>query len=115
MRAALMWTINDFSAYRMVFGWSTHGKLACPYYMENNNAFMLTNGDKAFFFLLSSLFLAPESRVQKEKKMIFLLAELKSMLHPHVFLVKNCMMLYQSTVTLCFVSNQVSRSFLVLV
>jgi hypothetical protein len=28
-----------------------------------------------------------------------LLAELKRMLHPRVFLVKNCMMLYQRTVT----------------
>ena len=24
MRAALMWTINDFSAYEMLSGWSTH-------------------------------------------------------------------------------------------
>jgi hypothetical protein len=44
-----------------------------------------------------------------------LLVELKRMLHPHVSLVKNCMTFYQSTVTLCLVSNQVSRSFLVLV
>jgi hypothetical protein len=44
-----------------------------------------------------------------------LLAKLKRMLHPRVFPVKNCMMLYQSTVTLSFVSNQVSRSSLVLV
>jgi hypothetical protein len=29
--------------------------------------------------------------------------------------VMNYMMLYQSTITLCLVSNQVSRSFLVLV
>jgi hypothetical protein len=34
----------------MVSGWSTHGKLACPYYMENNKAFTLTNGGKAFFY-----------------------------------------------------------------
>jgi hypothetical protein len=39
-----------------------------------------------------------------------LLAELKRMLHPRIFLVKNCIMLYQSTVTLSLVSNQVSRS-----
>jgi len=31
MRAALKWTINDFSAYGMLSGWSTYGKLACPY------------------------------------------------------------------------------------
>ena len=35
MRAALMWTINDFPAYGMVSGLSTHGKLAYPYCMEN--------------------------------------------------------------------------------
>jgi len=67
MRAALMWTINDFPAYGMVSGWSTHGKLACPYCMENNKAFTLTNGGKAFF-LLSPSFLAIESQVQKEQK-----------------------------------------------
>jgi hypothetical protein len=58
MRAALMWTINDFSAYRMLSGWSTHGKLACPYCMENNKAFTLTNGGKTSSFLLSLPFLA---------------------------------------------------------
>jgi hypothetical protein len=49
MRAALMWTINDFPTYEMVSGWSTHGKLTCSYYMENNKAFTLTNRDKTFF------------------------------------------------------------------
>jgi len=67
VRAALMWTINDFPAYGMVSGWSTHGNLACLYYMENNKAFTLTNGGKAFF-LLSSSFLATESQIQKEQK-----------------------------------------------
>ena len=62
-----MWTINDFSAYGMVSDWSTHEKLACPYCIENNKAFTLTNGDKDFF-LLSLSFLATESQVQKEKK-----------------------------------------------
>jgi len=68
MKAALIWTINDFPAYGMVSGWSTHGKLACPYCMENNKAFILTNGGKASFFLLSPSFLAIESQVQKEQK-----------------------------------------------
>jgi len=62
-----MWIINDFPAYGMVSGWSTHEKLACPYCMENNKAFTLTNGGKAFFFLSPS-FLATESQVQKEQK-----------------------------------------------
>jgi hypothetical protein len=52
-RAALIWTINDFPAYEMVSGWSTHGKLACPYCMENNKAFILNNGGKASFFIVT--------------------------------------------------------------
>ncbi|XP_019255076.1 PREDICTED: uncharacterized protein LOC109233657 [Nicotiana attenuata] len=30
MRAAIMWTINDFPAYGNLSGWSTKGKFACP-------------------------------------------------------------------------------------
>ena len=30
LRAALMWTINDFPAYADLSGWSTKGELACP-------------------------------------------------------------------------------------
>jgi hypothetical protein len=33
MRTTLMWTINYFPAHGMVSGWSTYGKLACPYCM----------------------------------------------------------------------------------
>jgi len=53
MKAALIWTINDFPGYEMVSGWSTHGKLACPYCMKNNKAFILTNGGKASFFIVT--------------------------------------------------------------
>jgi hypothetical protein len=65
MRAALIWTINDFSAYEMVSGWSTHGKLACPYCMENNKAFTLTNGGKASFFYCHRRFLPTNHRYRK--------------------------------------------------
>ena len=114
MRAALMWTINDFPTYGMLSGWSTHGKLACPYCMENNKAFTLTKGGKTSFFYYHRCFLPLNHRYRKNIKDFFL-AELKKMLHPRVFLVKNCMMLSQSTVTLCLAFNQVSKSFLVLV
>ena len=30
MRAAIMWTINDFPAYAKFSGWSTRGQYACP-------------------------------------------------------------------------------------
>jgi hypothetical protein len=52
-----MWTINDFLAYGMVFGWSTHGKITCSYCMENNKAFTLTNRGKASFFYCHGRFL----------------------------------------------------------
>jgi hypothetical protein len=93
IRAALMWTINDFPAYGIVSGWSTHGKLACPYCMENNKAFTLTNGGKASFFTVT---IASCRRITGTERTgrISLLAELKRMLHHHVFPVKNCFMLF---------------------
>jgi hypothetical protein len=51
MKTALMWIINYFFTCGMVSSWSMHGKLACPYCMENNKAFTLTNTGKAFFFI----------------------------------------------------------------
>jgi len=50
MKAALMWTINDFPAYGMLSGWSTSGRLACPYCMNNSKSFWLDNGRKFSWF-----------------------------------------------------------------
>jgi len=71
MRAALMWTINDFSAYETLSSWSRHGKLACPYCMENNKAFTLANGGKASFFDCHRRFLPLNHRYRKNKKDFF--------------------------------------------
>jgi len=71
MRAALMWTINDFPAYGMDSGWSTHGKLACSYCMENNKAFTLTNRGKTSFFDCHRHFLPPNHRYRKNRKDFF--------------------------------------------
>jgi len=68
MNATFIWTINNFSGYRMVSSWSTHGKLACIYCMENNKAFTLTNNGKTSFFLLWLTVLANESQIPKEQK-----------------------------------------------
>ncbi|KAI5339273.1 hypothetical protein L3X38_018545 [Prunus dulcis] len=35
LRAAVIWTVNDFSAYAMVSGWSTKGYMACPICKED--------------------------------------------------------------------------------
>ena len=67
-----MWTINDFLAYGMLSYWSTHGKLAYPYCMENNKAFTLANGGKASFFDCHRRFL-PLFFNMNSKWMIFIL------------------------------------------
>jgi hypothetical protein len=71
IRAALMWTINDFPAYGMLSGWSTHGKLACPYCMKNNKAFTLASGSKASFFDCHHHFLPLNHRYRKNRKDFF--------------------------------------------
>jgi len=72
IRATLIWTINDFPAYGMVSDWSTHGKLACPYCMENNKAFTLTNGGKTSFFYCHRHFLPTNHRYRKNRKDFFI-------------------------------------------
>ena len=88
-----MWTINDFPAYGMLSGWSTLGKLACSYCMENNKAFMLTNEGKNSFFIIVTVISCHQITITERTKKIFLLAELERVLRPRVFLVKNCKML----------------------
>ncbi|CAM8969505.1 unnamed protein product [Rhodiola kirilowii] len=50
LRAALMWTVSNFHAYAMLSGWSTQGKLGCPYCMEDTKTFVLKNGRKVSYF-----------------------------------------------------------------
>ena len=50
LHVALMWTINDFLAYGMLSGWSTHGLLACSVCMHQNCAFQLHHGRKPSWF-----------------------------------------------------------------
>jgi len=71
MKSTLMWTINDFSTYEMVSGWSMQRKLACPYYMKNNMAFMLTNGSKVSFFNCHQFFFLTNHKFRKNKKEFF--------------------------------------------
>jgi len=108
MKVTLMWTINDFPAYGIVSDWSTHGKLTCPYCMENNKAFMLTNSGKASFFYCYRQFLSTDHKYRKTSL-------LKGMLHHRFFQVKNYTTWFWSTVTLCLVFNLVRKHLLVFV
>ncbi|XP_030936242.1 uncharacterized protein LOC115968027 [Quercus lobata] len=46
LRAALMWTINDFPAYADLSGWSTKGELAYPSCVVKTESRYLRNGHK---------------------------------------------------------------------
>ncbi|XP_076939329.1 uncharacterized protein LOC143607978 [Bidens hawaiensis] len=50
MRAVHLWTVSDFPAYAMLSGWSTHGKLACPYCSSESGSFQLQFGGKPCWF-----------------------------------------------------------------
>ena len=67
MRVALMWTINDFSAYAMLSGWSTHRRLACPYCMEYTKSFILESGKKISFFDCHHQFLSENYPYRKQR------------------------------------------------
>ena len=41
IRAALMWTVNDFPVYGYLSGWSTSGYKACPTYNEDTTSVRL--------------------------------------------------------------------------
>ncbi|KAG8491840.1 hypothetical protein CXB51_015115 [Gossypium anomalum] len=46
LRAALLWTINDFPAYANLSGWSTKGRYACPCCAAQTCSKWLYNGKK---------------------------------------------------------------------
>jgi hypothetical protein len=67
MHAALMWTINDFSAYGDVSGWSTKGLFACPCCMGNTKSEWLKYGNK-FCYMGHRRFLPMDHRWRKEAR-----------------------------------------------
>uniref|UniRef100_A0A1J3EA53 Transposase-associated domain-containing protein n=1 Tax=Noccaea caerulescens TaxID=107243 RepID=A0A1J3EA53_NOCCA len=67
MRAVLLWTISDFPAYGMLSGWTTHGRLSCPYCMNSSEAFQLRHGRKPCWFDCHRRFLPINHRYRKNK------------------------------------------------
>ncbi|XP_072071886.1 uncharacterized protein [Arachis hypogaea] len=49
MKACLLWTINDFPAYAMLYGWSTKGKLACPCCNDETSSIYLKHSHKTVY------------------------------------------------------------------
>ncbi|KAG7548000.1 putative transposase Ptta/En/Spm plant [Arabidopsis suecica] len=68
MRAALMWTISDFPAYGMLSGWMTHGRLACPYCLDETKSHWLPHGRKHSWFDCHRRFLPKDHPYRRNKK-----------------------------------------------
>ncbi|KAG7568194.1 Transposase-associated domain [Arabidopsis thaliana x Arabidopsis arenosa] len=68
MRAALMWTISDFPAYGMLSGWMTHGRLACPYCLDETKSHWLPHGKKHRWFDCQRRFLPKDHPYRRNKK-----------------------------------------------
>ncbi|XP_023632701.1 uncharacterized protein LOC111828600 [Capsella rubella] len=68
LKAVLMWTISDFPAYGMLSGWTTHGRLACPYCLDQTEAFWLKNGKKTSWFDCHRCFLPVDHSYRRNKK-----------------------------------------------
>ncbi|XP_039118852.1 uncharacterized protein LOC120254942 [Dioscorea cayenensis subsp. rotundata] len=67
MRAALLWTINDFPAYGMLSGWSTSGLLGCLICMEKSKAFYLHHGKKVSYLDRHRQFLPMNHSYRRDK------------------------------------------------
>lgn len=67
MRAALIWTINDFPAYANLSGWSTKGEYACPNCNSDSKSIWLKNGRK-WSYGSSRRFLPYDHKYQKDSK-----------------------------------------------
>ena len=70
MKAALMWTVNDFLAYGMLSGWSTHGALSCPVCQDQLRGFYLEHGRKMLWFDCHRCFL-PRNHVFRRNRKAF--------------------------------------------
>ncbi|XP_021719045.1 uncharacterized protein LOC110686748 [Chenopodium quinoa] len=67
LRAAILWTVSDFSAYGMLSGWATAGKKSCPHCMEKTKAFWLEHGGKVSWFDCHRQFLPTDHPFQNSK------------------------------------------------
>ena len=68
MKAAFLWTINDFPAYGMLSGWSTTGILGCPICLKRSKSFKLKHGKKPSYFDCHRQFLSINHTFKRNKK-----------------------------------------------
>jgi hypothetical protein len=66
MHATLLWTINDFSAYENLSGWSTKGNLVCPVCNKNTMFRRLKFGFKRCYMGYRRFL--PQGHIWRKKK-----------------------------------------------
>ena len=71
LKAALMWTISDFSVYRMLSGWSMTRSKACSYCMEKRKSFWLPHSKKVSWFDCHRQFLPIDNLFPNNKRVFF--------------------------------------------
>jgi hypothetical protein len=70
LRAVYLWSVHDFMAYGDFAGWSTHGRLACPYGC-GCKGFTLCNGHKACWFGCHRRFLPIDHEFRQQPNVFY--------------------------------------------
>jgi hypothetical protein len=60
LRVAYLWSIQDFCAHGIFFGWCVHGNLTCPICTKDTDCFRLEFGKKIYYFDCHRCFLPPD-------------------------------------------------------
>jgi hypothetical protein len=68
LRVVYLWLVHDFMAYGIFVGWSTHGRLACPYCGSNTDCFLLAHGGKITYFDCHRRWLPRKHAFRSDKK-----------------------------------------------
>jgi hypothetical protein len=68
LRNIYLWPIYDYLAYGKFVGWCVHGRLNCPVFMDDSDAFKLQHGRKVSFFDCHRRFLSLSHEFRGDKE-----------------------------------------------
>jgi hypothetical protein len=68
LRVAYLWSVPDFMAYGIFTGWSTHGRLTCPYCGSDTNCFYLAHSGRITYFDCHRRWLPRKHPFRSDKK-----------------------------------------------
>jgi hypothetical protein len=68
LRVAYLWSVHDFMGYAIFTGWSTHGRLTCPYCGSDTDCFRLAHGGKITYIDCHRRWLPRKHPFRSDKK-----------------------------------------------